>query len=184
MNPHGSISSAFVFAACAGQLLHKQLSYFSLVAVIIWLPWYYPSPADENEMIFKSGDNNPAVVQECACMWECRAKNAAVNKSLSTLEMLCLTLERGSMLIREVEKHSKVFFNFSTSRDCIPFKDEISMAQGTLILSQLHTPWHHTWWMFGLKRSNRTAALSLVVQDVQDEVVILDMGICNPRGNP
>lgn len=45
-------------------------------------------------------------------MWECRVKNAAVNKSLSTLEMLCLNLERESMLIREVEKHSKVFFNF------------------------------------------------------------------------
>lgn len=37
-------------------------------------------------------------------MWECRAKNTAVNKLLSTLEMLCLTLERGSMLMKEVEK--------------------------------------------------------------------------------
>ena len=41
-------SSGFLFAVSADQLLHKLLGYFSFVAIIIWLPWCYLSPADEN----------------------------------------------------------------------------------------------------------------------------------------
>lgn len=55
--------------------------------------------------------------------WEHRAKQAAVSKLLSTLEMEYLTLERGRVFVREVEKHRKMYF-FITG-DHIPLKVEI-----------------------------------------------------------
>lgn len=52
--------------------------------------------------------------------WEHRARQAVVSKLLSTLEMECLTLERGSMFVREVEKHRKMYVVITG--DHIPLK--------------------------------------------------------------
>ena len=51
-------------------------------------------------------------VQECVCVCEHGARQAAVSRLLSTLEMECLPLERESVFMREVEKHSQMFFHF------------------------------------------------------------------------
>lgn len=41
---------------------------------------------------------------------EHRAKQTAMSKLLSTLEIECLTLERKSVFMREVEKHNQMFY--------------------------------------------------------------------------